>query len=148
MNAFSNALSANSFSVSFHKDPALHHLIFADYFFTFSYCYVAGLYPWTSLISHCCVPNVKIITRYSTLFKSHLSHSCLLIFVIMTSGTTFPTSARPLSGFLRVMRWSPPIITIIITSLAPCTGEPLLHLVKVEKARCHSVKFSVFCPLK
>ena len=22
-----------------------------------------GLYPWTSLISHCCVPNVKIITR-------------------------------------------------------------------------------------
>ena len=23
----------------------------------------AGLYPWTSLISHCCVPNVKIITR-------------------------------------------------------------------------------------
>ena len=25
--------------------------------------HVAGLYPWTSLISHCCVPNVKIITR-------------------------------------------------------------------------------------
>ena len=24
---------------------------------------VSGLYPWTSLISHCCVPNVKIITR-------------------------------------------------------------------------------------
>ena len=23
----------------------------------------SGLYPWTSLISHCCVPNVKIITR-------------------------------------------------------------------------------------
>ena len=22
-----------------------------------------GLYPWTSLISHACVPNVKIITR-------------------------------------------------------------------------------------
>ena len=23
----------------------------------------AGLYPWTSLMSHACVPNVKIITR-------------------------------------------------------------------------------------
>ena len=22
-----------------------------------------GLYPWTSLLSHCCVPNIKIVTK-------------------------------------------------------------------------------------
>ena len=24
---------------------------------------ISGLYPWTSLMSHCCVPNIKIVTK-------------------------------------------------------------------------------------
>ena len=143
MNAFSNALLP------------IHFLYLSTKFQPYTISFLQIIFSLSHIVTlqACTLGPASYLTVVFPMLKLlpgtvHFLKVTFLIFVIMTSGTTFPTSARPLSGFLRVMRWSPPIITIIITSLAPCTGEPLLHLVKVEKARCHSVKFSVFCPLK
>ena len=57
-----------------------HQIIWLDAIFDFSFLLVAGLYPWTSLISHCCVPNVKIITRWAPALNAFLLFCPLIDF--------------------------------------------------------------------